>query len=53
MKDEKMYMDVMTGHVGTYDDWFYTDEYGTPQNAVDKGEVVEVYKVHGEWEGIA
>lgn len=39
---EKIYMNVITGSVGAYDDWYYTDEDGVEKNAVDTGEVVEV-----------
>ena len=43
MNDEKMYMDIRTGEVGNYDDWFYEDLLtGEEVNAVDRGEVVEV-----------
>lgn len=38
----KMYMNVSTGSVGTYQDWDYKDEDGNRRNSVDDGEVVEV-----------
>lgn len=38
----KEYMNIETGTVGTYDDWFYTNEDGETVNAVDLGEVVEI-----------
>lgn len=52
MKNEKIYMNIKTGKTGTFDEWWYNDEYGTPQNAVKNGEAIEVYKVHGEWKEV-
>jgi hypothetical protein len=47
---EKTYMNLETGTVGQYDDWFYTNEDGVSVNAVDLGEVVEVVKdSNGDW----
>lgn len=53
MKEEtKMYMNIETGSVAPYDEWFYLDEYGTPVNAVDENKVVEVkLTLHG-WEEV-
>ena len=39
---EKMYMNVETGSIDTYDGWWYEDKDGNQVNAVDRGEVVEV-----------
>ena len=50
--EEKLYMNLVTGSVGTYDDWIYEDlETGTVRSAVDLGEVVPVIWDHllGEW----
>jgi hypothetical protein len=50
MDTEKMYMNIKTGSVGTYDDWYYTSEGGEEVNAVLLGEVVEVIKDQdGNW----
>jgi hypothetical protein len=38
----RMYMNVATGNVDTYDGWYYEDENGETVNAVERGEVVEV-----------
>lgn len=38
----KTYMNIYTGSVGTYNDWWYEDADGKQVNAVDLGEVVEV-----------
>lgn len=44
------YMNLYTGEVGKYDDWYYTNEYGWEVNAVDLGEVVEVKLTSsGDW----
>ena len=49
-KMEKMYMNVETGSVDSYDGWYYENEDGKQVNAVDLGEVVEVEKdVNGDW----
>jgi len=40
----KMYMDIATGSVDTYEGWWYENEEGETVNAVDLGEVVEVTK---------
>lgn len=38
-----LYMNISTGSTGHYDDWYYDTEDGETVNAVDKGEVVQVY----------
>lgn len=44
------YMNVETGHVGEYEDWYYRNDNGNVTNAVDTGEVVEVVKdENGDW----
>ena len=43
------YMNVETGSVDDYDGWWYVDEHGEEVNAVDRGEVVEVALVNGEY----
>lgn len=49
-KNEKMYMNVQTGSVDTYDGWYYTNQDGEEVNAVDLGEVAEVVKNQdGAW----
>ena len=40
--DTKMYKNVYTGSVDTREGWYYETEDGTVENAVDRGEVVEV-----------
>lgn len=47
-----MYMNVASGSVGDYDDWYYEDMDGREVNAVDLGEVVKVHwnKMEGNWE---
>lgn len=42
-------MNVCTGSVGVYDDWFYEDASGEIVNAVDRKEVVEVIWVNEQW----
>ena len=42
MKKEKLYMNIFTGEVDVYDQWYYEDEDGNTINAVDLGEVMEV-----------
>lgn len=47
---KKTYMNLDTGSVGTYDDWWYENEDGEKVNAADLGEVVEVVKdENGNW----
>lgn len=47
---EKMYMNLATGSVDTYDGWWYENEDGEKVNGVDLGEVVEVIKnSEGDW----
>ena len=47
---EKLYMNIETGSVDTYDGWEYENEDGKTVNAVDLGEVVEVAKdENGHW----
>ena len=41
MKPNKSFININTGSVGEYDDWWYYDENGNSVNAVDKGEVEE------------
>ena len=42
------YMNIETGSVDTYDGWYY-DDNGNQVNAVDRGEVVPVRFVDGEY----
>lgn len=49
MGNGKMYMNILTGSVDSYDGWWYPDEDGVEVNAVDLGEVIEVVMVNGEW----
>lgn len=50
---EKLYMNISTGSVDTYDGWWYDSEDGEKVNAVDKGEVVEVIKDEdGGWKEV-
>ena len=50
MNSQKFYMNIQTGSVGTYDDWYYENEDGKIINAVDLGEVIEVIKDDaGNW----
>ena len=44
------YMNIETGSVDTYDGWWYEDESGILVNAVDRGEVVAVEKIDGEYQ---
>lgn len=46
---EQQYMNTATGSIDTYDGWWYEDEHGGQVNAVDRGEVVPVAYVGGEW----
>jgi len=46
---KRQYMNTKTGSVGTYSDWWYTDEQGREVNAVDRLEVVEVERDGGQW----
>ena len=39
---EQYYMNIFTGSVGTYDEWWSFDKDGRTVNAVDAGEVVRV-----------
>lgn len=49
---EKLYMNAETGSVGTYDEWWYQNKYGDEVNAVDLGEVYEVYlNINGNYYG--
>lgn len=43
------YMNIATGSVGTYEDWFYENEEGEMVNAVDLDEVVEVEETEEGW----
>ena len=46
----KSYMNIETGSVGTYDNFWYENEMGEEVNGVDLGEVVEVEQDEsGEW----
>ena len=53
-KEVKMtlYMNTATGSVDTYDGWYY-DDNGVQVNAVDRGEVVVVELVDGEYREVA
>ena len=46
---EKQYMNIETGSVDVYDGWWY-DDNGVQVNAVDRGEVVAVELVDGEYQ---
>ena len=50
-KMEKQYMNVATGSVDDYDGWYY-DDNGVQVNAVDRGEVVAVKLVDGEYQEV-
>ena len=39
------YINFRTGSTGCYDDWWYTNEDGVEVNAVDLGEVAEIYEI--------
>ena len=46
----KIFINTFTGSIGTKEDWDYFNEEGEEVNAVDLGEVVEVYKDNnGNW----
>jgi hypothetical protein len=48
--NERMYMNPYTGSVDNYNGWNYVTEDGEQVNAVDCGEVIEVYKDdNGDW----
>ena len=36
------YINILTGSIGEYEDWYYEDENGDTLNAVDEGEVEEI-----------
>ena len=36
-----IYIFPTTGAIGTYEDWYYKDDDGITQNAVDNGKAVE------------
>ena len=48
IRNEKLYMNIETGSIDTYDKWFYEID-GIMRNAVDCGEVVEVRYENDEW----
>ena len=50
-KMEKQYMNIATGSVDDYDGWYY-DDNGEQVNAVDRGEVVAVELVDGEYQEV-
>ena len=50
-KMKKQYMNIATGSVDTYDGWWY-DDNGEQVNAVDRGEVVAVELVDGEYQEV-
>ena len=50
-KMEKQYMNIATGSVDDYDGWWY-DDNGEQVNAVDRGEVVAVELVDGEYQEV-
>jgi hypothetical protein len=43
MSKKTTFMNVKTGSVGYYNDWYYENETGEIFNAVDVGEVVPVH----------
>lgn len=43
------YMNIETGSIGEYNDWFYWDDSGAIVNAVDNNEVVQVKYENGIW----
>ena len=49
MAHTKMYMNVETGSVDTYDSWEYEDINGETVNAVDLNEVIEVVEQDDCW----
>ena len=51
-KMEKQYMNTATGSVDDYNGWYY-DDNGVQVNAVDRGEVVAVELVDGEYREVA
>ncbi len=53
--EEKLYMNVNTGSVDTYENWYYTNSLGEgTTNAVDIGEVIEVIrKTDGGWSAVS
>jgi len=46
-----LYMNIATGSVDDYDGWYY-DDNGVQVNAVDRGEVVAVKLVDGEYQEV-
>jgi hypothetical protein len=44
-KKEQIYMNPLTGSLGTYDEWWFQDESGEWINAVELGEVEEVESI--------
>ena len=46
-----LYMNITTGSVDDYDGWYY-DDNGVQVNAVDRGEVVAVKLVDGEYQEV-
>ena len=50
-KAQQQYMNIETGSVDTYDGWWY-DDNGEQVNAVDRGEVVAVELVDGEYQEV-
>lgn len=47
---EQMYMNIETGSVAPYENWWYTNEDGELVNAVDLDEVVPVVWNGDYWE---
>ncbi len=47
---EQMYMNIETGSVAPYVDWYYTDQDGEEVNAVDLKEVTPVFWNGSYWE---
>ena len=49
---EKQYMNIATGSIDNYNGWWYENEAGVEVNAVDRGEVVAVELVDGEYQEV-
>ena len=49
MENEKIYMNLATGSVGSQDGWIY-EEDGERVDPVESGAVVEVALINGVWE---
>ena len=43
MSNQKIYIDTFTGRKGPYNKWWYRDKNGKRVNAVDEGQVDELF----------